>query len=285
MSADIKNRIISAVHSFPAISPAATRLLQVLNPDDDTTSAGQLEEIVRYDPGLTANVLKMANSAYFGLRGRVSSITQAVTLLGRRRLLQLVIASSVNSIMANRIHGYGLARGQLWRHSIAVAVASEILIAEHKIADSDEAFTAALLHDIGKLILGEFVHADLRAIDRATAAGDSFVEAEREVLGVDHCQVAAWVLEEWSLPSILVETVRWHHEPDKAKQASPVIDVVHVCDLLCLSLGLGIGHDGLQYTSSKAVVERLHITATDVELTGVRAIAAEEELTNALAAA
>lgn len=142
------------------------------------------------------------------------------------------MASSVNGVMAREVPGYGLGRGELWRHAVAVSVISENLSKGLDLPVPEETFTAALLHDVGKLVLGGMVHADLARIEGALARGVSFENAEREVLGLDHAEAGAEILERWSIPEGLVSAVRWHHAPDR----SPGHDVM---------LGIGTGREGL----------------------------------------
>jgi putative nucleotidyltransferase with HDIG domain len=225
--------------------------------DDPSMRVSQIEEILRHDPGLTANVLRLANSAYFGIPSKIGSIRQAVILLGLKRLIQMVIAACVSAIMDRSVPGYDLPPGELWRHSIAVSVAAEGLVKELKIEASEEIFTAALLHDVGKLVLGEYVKDDFNEIARAVSEGASFEAAETMVLGTNHADVGAKILTRWSLPAEIVNAVQWHHDPESLEHTSFMLDVVHVANVMSLLIGIGIGRDGLQHQPSVAVSERL----------------------------
>ena len=143
---------------------AAIKLLALI--DDPDMSVSQIEDILRHDAGLTANLLKLANSAYFGIPSKVGSVRQAVLILGLKRLIQMVIASCFGAIMDKPIPGYDLPPGELWRHAIAVSVAAEGLVHELEIGASEEIFTAALLHDVGKAIdRADHVRAGIEALD------------------------------------------------------------------------------------------------------------------------
>ena len=168
---------------------------------------------------MTANLLKLANSAYFGMPSKIGSVRQAVLLLGLKRLIQMVIASCVSALMDRPVSGYDLSPGELWRHSIAVTVAAEGLVKELNIEAAEEIFTAALLHDVGKLVLGDFVQDDFKKIEDILSQGISFETAENMVLGVNHADIGAEILRKWSLPPELVNAVRWHHDPESAGQA------------------------------------------------------------------
>jgi putative nucleotidyltransferase with HDIG domain len=249
---------------------------------DPNVDAYRIECAIRYDPGLTANILKLSNSVYFGFQGKIASIRQAVVRLGWKRLYQLVVATSIHGVMEEPVPGYNLPQGELWRHSIGVAVAAEDLIKELKLPPSEEAFTAALLHDVGKLALGSFVAADFGRIEELAAQGMSFEAAERHILGIDHCEVGGRILQIWAFPSSLVNAALWHHEPDSAQPCRFLSDLVHVADVICLMCGLGLGREGLQYKPSDGALTRLGIKAEHLERVGSRAISEVQEVMNAL---
>jgi putative nucleotidyltransferase with HDIG domain len=256
-------KIASVITSFPGMPATALKLLAMI--DDPAVQVTKIEKTLRHDPGLTANVLKLANSAYFGIPSMVGSIRQAVILLGLKRLIQMVIASCVSVIMNRQITGYDLSAGELWRHSIAVSVAAETMAKELEVETEEEIFTAALLHDVGKLVLDEFVKDDLRQIETAVSQGISFEMAEDIVLGTNHADVGARILTNWSLPPTIVGAVRWHHGPEKCEQPSALIDIVHVANILSLKMGIGAGSNGRQHEPPADVVKRLGLEAGHLE--------------------
>jgi len=259
---------------------AAVRLLTLI--DDPEMNVGQIEKILRQDAGLTANILKLANSAYFGIPSKVGSVRQAVLLLGLKRLIQIVIASCVSAIMNKPVPGYDLPPGELWRHSLAVTAAAEGLVRELKIEAAEEIFTAALLHDVGKLVLGGFVADDFNEIERAASGGITFEAAENMVLGTNHADIGADILCQWSLPSNIVNAVRWHHNPDSAEHNDLMVDIVHVANVLCLMIGIGVGRDGLQHQPSGAAVERLGLAHGHLEKVASQTMQWVEELSDCL---
>ncbi|MBT8359028.1 MAG: HDOD domain-containing protein [Desulfobacterales bacterium] len=255
--------IIAKVEAFPSLPAGTTKLLSLL--DDSNAAVAEIEEILRMDPGLTANVLKLSNSAYFGFPSEIGSVHKAIVLLGAKRLIQLVMASCVNSVMNKAVPGYDLSPGEMWRHSIAVSVAAEGLIQELNATKADEIFTAALLHDVGKLVLGEFVKDDIKKIEKIASKDVSFEVAEQIALGTDHAEIGAQILKSWGLPSQIVNAVRWHHNPDATDESSTLVDIVHVANVLCLMIGIGVGREGLQYRPSPEVTERLGIKSVHLE--------------------
>ncbi|MGD9411987.1 MAG: HDOD domain-containing protein, partial [Desulfobacterales bacterium] len=208
------NIILAIIDSFPSMPGAGARMLALLQEQD--TKVSEIEEILRYDPGLTANVLKLANSAYFGVPSKIGSLKQAVTLLGMKRLTQLVVASCVSALMDKSVAGYDLPAGDLWRHSVAVSIACETMVKDQKRNNHIDVFTPALLHDIGKLVLGSFVSEELEAIQQIAGKGIPFVVAENMVLGTDHAEIGARILKRWNLPAEVINAVRWHHDPNSA---------------------------------------------------------------------
>ena len=274
------NKILTKIKNFPTMPASGAKMLSLLeNPEPTVT---EIEEILRYDPGLTANVLKLANSAYFGIPTKVGSVRQAVILLGLKRLTQLVIASCVSAVMDKPIPGYDLPPGDLWRHSIAVSIAAEALVKDRRTVDNEDIFTPALLHDVGKLILGHFVKEDLEAIENIAAKGVPYVVAENMILGTDHAEVGAQVLTQWSFPTDVVETVRWHHDPDSPQSTHLHIDVVYLANLLCQTDGTGFHSEGESIELSPAVIERLGIEVSQFEEISGKVAAWVDELSDAL---
>jgi putative nucleotidyltransferase with HDIG domain len=268
--------IIAKIEAFPNIPSAAAKILSLL--DDPDTSAQEIGEILRYDPGLTANILKLTNSSYFGLPSKVGSVNQALVLLGWKKLAQLIVSACASAVMVKPVPGYDLQPGELWRHSIAVSVVAEGLSRELGLTGVDEIFTAALLHDVGKLVLGDFIRRNTSSVDDESLRTVSFEKVERRLFGTDHAEIGAQILTGWSFPENIVAAVRWHHDPDAADKIDNLIDVVHIANVLCLMIGIGIGREGLQYTPSEAATRRLDIKGEQLEMVAAQAVGWVEEL-------
>jgi putative nucleotidyltransferase with HDIG domain len=215
---------------------------------------------------------------------KVGSIKQAVLILGLKRLVQIVIASCVSAIMDKPVTGYDLPPGELWYHSIGVSVAAEGLMKELKINAAEEIFTAALLHDVGKLVVGELIDNEFDKMKKPLSQGISFEEAEKAVLGTNHAEVGAQILEQWSLPPLIVNAVRWHHSPESADFADTMLDIIHTANVLCLMIGVGVGRDGLQYQPSEKVIERLKLEPHHLEKVASQVLQWVNELSDALGA-
>ena len=275
------NAILAKVKSFPTMPGAGAKMLALL--EEPETSVSEIEDVLRYDPGLTANVLKLANSAYFGIPSKIGSLKQAVILLGLKRLMQLVVASCVSAIMDKSVPGYDLPAGDMWRHSIAVSLAAEALVKGKKKVDKEDFFTPALLHDVGKLVLGAFVKEELEAIESIAAKGVPFVVAENMILGTDHAEIGARILAQWNLPADIINAVRWHHDPDSSDVSNVQVDVVYLANLLCQiphTSAQGVGH---AIELSPAVIERLGIQLDQFEAISEKVARWVDELSDALA--
>ena len=275
------NEILSEVKSFPTMPGAGAKMLSLLEEPDATVS--EIEEILRYDPGLTANVLKLANSAYFGMPSKIGSLKQAVIMLGFKRLIQIVFATCVSAVMDRSVPGYDLPAGDLWRHSLAVSIAAEALVKDKKISGAEDVFTPALLHDVGKLVLGAFVGEELEAIESIAAKGVPFVVAENMILGTDHAEIGAQILAQWNLPSDVINAVRWHHDADSPEASDTQMDVVYLSNLLC-QVDVSSGQAGAQSIElSPAVIDRLGIKLSQFETISEKVSRWVDELSDALA--
>ncbi len=280
MKQDMASKIMDKVESFPSIPGSAVQLMALL--DDPDSTAAQIEEVLKYDAGLTANILRLSNSAYFGMMSKIGSVKQAVVTLGLKRIKQLVLTSCIGAVLDQQVAGYDLPPGELWRHSIAVSVAAEALIAELEIQGGDDIFTASLLHDVGKLVMGEFVRSDMENIRDAASNGVPFEAAEDMVLGMNHADVGAAILKSWLFPDRIIDAVRWHHNPEKAQEQNVTTDIVHVADILSLMVGIGLGSEGLHYELLPSVTDRLGLGTAHLESVASRTLQSVNELSELL---
>lgn len=259
-----KKEILDRLQTIPALPTAAGRMIVLLrDPDVDIT---EVIHTIEYDPSMTSNVLRLANSAYFGGPRTISSLRDAIVRLGFNRIFQLVLTAAIMPVARQAVKGYDLPAGGLLEHSIAVAIGAEELASQLKLKTPAATFTAGLLHDLGKVILGTFLQVDAGPIvDIAYREKISFELAEARVLGIDHAGVGAALLERWDLPTTIVEVVRWHHQPESYKGDTLLMDLVHAADHLSLASGVGVGVDGLNYHPSEEVMARLGIKASVAE--------------------
>ena len=256
--------IIKSMKKLPPFPDVATKALKIL--DDPDASVDQLISIIQYDQAITANVLKLCNSAYYGLSRKVRSLREGLVLLGNVELKSIILTSTVVKFFHRENKGYDLAKGELWRHAVATGIISKIISDRVTGSESASLFTAALLHDIGKVVLGRFVDTYFEQILALVKGEDhSFLEAEREMLGIDHAEVGARVAESWNFPEDIVQAIRLHHRPDGASGDDPLTPVIYLSNIVTLSMGIGVGRDGLCYRGKEEVMKRHGLKAKDLQ--------------------
>ncbi|MGB2984490.1 MAG: HDOD domain-containing protein [Phycisphaerae bacterium] len=261
--------IVSQVDSLPPLPDTALKLMNVMN--DPRSAVDDIVEAIRYDQAVTGEVLRLCNSAYFGLSRKVTSLNDAMVCLGTVKVLQLVMSVYTDSVLSREQKGYGLEPGVLWKHSVAVALASSLFAQRLKLPNANLAFTAGLLHDVGKVILNEHVAEEFSEIvRRVTEDRLSFVEAEQQVLGFSHQEVGAMIAEKWQLPETIVRCIRFHHDAGSLDPPDTLVDTVYLANCVCLLLGIGLGEDGLYYRADQAVMDRHNLRETDLEAIGAQ---------------
>ncbi len=260
-----RDTILSQVRRVPALPTSATEILRLTQ--DTTASIESIEYVIQRDLGLASNLLRLANSAYFAGRGSIGSVREAVVRLGTKRVAQLVMTSAMAPLIRRPIRGYDMAASALLRHSVAVAVAAEELARATHIEAPQYTYTTGLLHDVGKVVMGTFLEIEAKPIqDLAYGENLSFDEAEARVLGIDHAEVGAVLLEYWGLPAEVVAAVHWHHnpaccdEPDKR-----VVDLVHLADHLARVCGTASSTDGMNYIVSPESAQRVPMKTETIE--------------------
>jgi putative nucleotidyltransferase with HDIG domain len=277
---DIPDKILQKVSTFPSMPKAAIKLRALISEED--VSIAEIEKILRHDPGLAANVLRLANSAFFGLSTKVSTLRNAVMLLGVRRFSKIAVGACMNKTMDTAVEGYGLSPGELWLHSIAVSTTAEALAKNRKLPETNDFFTPALLHDLGKLVLGKFVKAEQSKIDNLVADGVPFIIAEKEVLKTDHAEIGALILSKWSFPEDLINAVRWHHYPEGLENSNLHPEIVYLANLMCHSTGDGeSGEENLSMPYS-SVLDRLGIEPEQYEVFAEKARSWMKKLSDTL---
>lgn len=253
---NIRDLVIQRIPDIPALPAAATRVLHLVQ--DPDIGIGAIMEAIEYDPVLTTEVLRLANTAHFAGPRTIGTLRDAGVLFGTDRILQLVLATSVFPIARQPLRGYDLPAGQLIRHAMAVAIGAEQLATLCGRPAPAHTFTSGLLSDIGKIVLGSFLEVDAEPVLRLAAdQALSFEVAERQVLGIDHAEVGALLLEAWNVPVNIIDVVRWHHDPDRGAGDRYAVDLVHIASHLSTGFGLSGGIDGLNYKPCENALSRL----------------------------
>jgi len=258
--------IIKDLEHLPSIPNVASNVLTMVN--DPDISIKVVANEISQDQAITANILKLCNSAYFSKGKEISSVDRAIVTLGIKEVKDIVILATTKDILNKAILGYDLSRGELWKHGVAVAIISKkIALMKNMKAVADIAFTGGIIHDGGKTVLALFVQSTFKEIlDLAQSRKIPFTMAEKEIMGYDHQEIGEKILEKWKFPEILRAIVRYHHEPDKCpKEHQPLVSVVHIANSICLMAGIGIGSDGLYHELSDTAIKVLKLTNSELE--------------------
>lgn len=252
------------VEELPALPAVACKVMELV--EDPRTSAQDVEAVLKKDQSLTAQVLRLANSAFYGIPRRITTVAEATVFLGFKTLKSAVLTASLSGMLQRKLSGYVLERGELWKHSLSVAFSAQTLAKKTRFPRPEVAYTAGLLHDIGKLILDTYLKASYREVlERVDRTGSTFLEAEEEILGFNHAAVGAQLTEHWGFPSSLVETIGFHHQPDLATKDPSLCAIVHLADWLSVTLGIGMGVDGFLYRVSPEALAVLSLEKGSLE--------------------
>lgn len=252
MSALSLQDVETAITALPGLPTVVLEVLQTI--DTGHAEVSTLQRLISKDQGLAARILQIANSPFYGMSGQIDTVKEACVLLGINTLRHLTLACGVMDRFPAGYEGE-LDRRSLWRHAVAVGIAARALAALCR-HDPDQAFTAGLLHDLGKLALDSCFAVQYAAVARYRAAHDcGWSTAENALLGFDHSNVGARLAARWCLPSATCAAISGHHAPDLAPAA--LTDLVHLADVLCRGLGVGDDDDGPVPPLAAAALQRL----------------------------
>ena len=247
---------VEALENLPTLPGVVSKLSSMV--ESPTISTAQVGEMIQADQVLSAKVLRLINSAFFGFPGKISTVTHALVLLGFNAVKGLVLTASVFDIMATEMLN-------LWKHSPGVSLASGIISRRINLADAEEIIVAGLLHDIGKVALkveGPEHFDDV--MEKVNADQTLFIDAENEVLGFNHTKVGEWLCEKWNLPPNLRDPITMHHQPNLARNAPEATAVVHMADILVRSLDFGNGGDTGIPVLNRDIVKLLNLSLSDI---------------------
>ncbi len=225
------NEILRSITRLRPLPTSTNRILRAL--DEPQTTAGFLAELIALDQALTAYTLRVANSAAMGYNSSCSSIKDAVMRLGFRQVRSLVVSTVASGPLSSRLSGYRLGDKELWNHSVSVASAAHWLAGTLRYQDPEKAYVAGLLHDIGKLVLDQYVFADYNEIVNMMQLNHlSMWQVEQQLFSVDHAAVGGLITSHWQFPEELVDAIRYHHTPSVSQLFKRLAAVVNLANAL-----------------------------------------------------
>ena len=259
------NQMLKEIKSLKPMPQVATQIIKIA--EDPNSSMGDAADLIMYDPSLTANVLKLCNSAYFGLSRKVDSVKDAISLLGMDKIVDLVLLKGSADNLKKGQEGYGLHEGELWRHAVSSALIAKELAEKKKSENKQLIFTAALLKDIGKVILDRYVGDSFKKINDLVQSEEySFGEAEKKVIGINHAELGGIVAKMWAFSPKMISMITNHHMVDKSVRDDPDISIIYLADTVCMMMGIGGGSDGLAYRFHRDVLDKMEINQMDLQI-------------------
>lgn len=242
-----------AIRNLKPIPQVALKILRMLN--ENLYEIDALTEEIRKDQVISARTLQLCNSAIFSNRKKIETLEHAVVMLGQRLLLKFVISASLNNFFSQCGMGYSLCKGGIYHHAVSTAIIAEKLADLTGKVSPSLAYTAGLLHDIGKVVLDQYIYADFPLFYRQlNEESKSLIEVEKKVLGIDHTEVGGELAHSWSLPESLIETVTYHHKPENTVQNTELVHIVYLADLLMSRFNTGFE---LERLNTEALASRL----------------------------
>ncbi len=254
-------QIVARVNDLPSLSVVVTQIMELIN--NDKSSASNFERFLRQDQGLAARLLRIVNSSFFGLRNKISSIPQAIVLVGYNSLKNLVLAASASKLMQGAFPEYGFMEKGLWQHSFMCATWSKKIALDLGIdsQSAEELFVAGLLHDVGKLVLAKYLKDCKEMYAQIIASDGNLEDAEETLFGITHAEIGAKVAEKWNFSQELSDIIRYHHTIDDTTLGNKRVLLVNLVDTL-----LGEGMFGMYenfpgaYNVSEQCLDILGIT-------------------------
>jgi putative nucleotidyltransferase with HDIG domain len=228
------------VKNLPTLPDVAVRLLEM--GENPTSSMRDLAQWIEKDTALATRVLKLVNSSFFGVQREVTSVRHALMILGIAHLRNLVLSGAVSNLFDREGSIGSFSRRDFWKHCVATAGAARVLAAECRVIDPETAFTAGLIHDVGKLVTDRYLHDDFIKIAAQLEDENVFMtDAEIAILGVHHAEIGHHLALHWNLPEVLRIAVGYHHEPDAAPSQPGIAALINVADAMVRQLHIGSG--------------------------------------------
>lgn len=259
---DLKEKVLGGIEDLPSMPHVVIKAHELIA--DSNSDAKKIAEVIETDQGITSRVLQVANSAYYGMSGKISAIQQALVVLGYQTLVEIVTMVGTASILDGKLPGYGYESKDLWQHSLAVAFASKIIANMKKPDLANEAHTAGLIHDVGKIILDSYILDRKAQIDVFMEKEEkSFLDAEIQFFGFNHADMASEVCNKWNFPQTIALAIKCHHQPSNS-DGDDLANILHMGDYLAMLSGIGYDNDDILYELEQGTMDFLNLKQEDI---------------------
>jgi putative nucleotidyltransferase with HDIG domain len=230
--------VLKRIRDIPSLPVVVDRILAIMSLPN--TPASEIAKLISFDPGLTSKVLRMVNSAAYGFQRQISSIQHSIMILGFNTVRGLVLSASIFKLFEGHTHPGGLNHQQFWQHSLGTAVAARIMANSLRIPDADDVFSAAMLHDIGKVVLDVYFKDDYQEVlvearrRQILPHGAAFLALEEGMMGVTHTSIGSFLAIKWKLPVTITEVIQHHHAPQNAENCRALVYLVALANELAV---------------------------------------------------
>ena len=241
-------KILDNIDDVPTLPTIASKIMRTANMP--LSNAKQIAEILEKDQALTFKVLRMANGAFYAVKDPVKTVDRAIVVMGFNRIKNIVVRVSTISVFGNKSFSRLFDMTKFWQHSIAVGMGCSLIAKNLKMKKAEELFTAGLLHDIGKLILAQYLVKEFEEVAKKVYASNvSFIDAERDVLGIDHTHIGKWLANKWKLSEDIKLVISEHHTPPIDDlilgENAKTVAIVSLADYIARKANIGFGGDYL----------------------------------------
>jgi len=253
---------VEEIDKLPTLPVIAQEILSII--DDDLMSANKLSKIIENDPPISAKILSVANSAFYGFGEPARTLSNAVVRIGFDSVKNIALGIAVMTALDGGKHKGALDYKRVFNHSVSVGFIAKLLSRHFKLAISDEILMSGLLHDIGLLVMSRYFPDKYLTILNAFEKEKSLPEIEKEVFDFTHADIGKWLAEKWSLPDIVLDTVLYHHKPSLAQNNLKHVAVVHIADYIVTQYILSVTSINPNYPFDPACLEMLSIPEDDL---------------------
>jgi len=255
--------IIQAVDNLPPFPKVVSKVIPLLR---NFAPVEEIESVIKYDQAITARVLAISRSPYYARRYKIRSLKDAIIVLGQRQLIEIILMSSAAHFLRGKAEGYDLREGELWEHSVAASILSQSIAETIGRKRALTIYTAGLLHDVGKVVLNQQVADYMDSIYMLIKEkGISFLEAEEEIIGVNHQVLGSLMARRWRFPKEVEVGIRYHHSPFDASVHQDIAAIVYAANRIVSSVGIGTSAIDFLQPGHDEVFARLKITQAMID--------------------
>ena len=258
------DKIINSIGDLPTLPTIYMRLSRLLSVQD--SSIRKISAIISEDPAVSAMVLRIVNSAFYGFSKKIGDLQHAIVILGLNEIKSLVLATSMYKLVKQFKASRTFNMEEFWKHSIGCAVSSRVLAETANIKNPEEIFAGGLLHDIGKLLHAMYFREEFDSVVKnVVETGSQMFESEEKILGFDHAQTGSALAGKWRLPRETINMIAYHHLPDMPEILTKEVAAVHIGNTLCIALRMGSGGEKRVPIINQEAWDVLNLKLSDLE--------------------